>query len=452
MQTQRDHVHAHQFLMNRMSNALVFGDPTSPEPPGRRTVTGLLLGTLIFVLIGAGFGVYGWIVPGGSKAYRQAGAILVEKESGARYVFLGGVLHPTPNLASAMLIQGPRAKVTLISRSSLRGIPRGSVLGIVGAPQIMPSPKDLVAGPWLACLPAPGAAGSAVMSLNLDPDVPAQAVPDDRFLLVQAPGKEVYLVARGFKHRVRGKAVLVPLGASDLQPLDAPAAWLAQLPDGMPLKPAVIGRAGADGPRVNDRVRRVGTLFRLRLASGDEQHFVLRSDGLAPLSRTEFALLEATTDTAPVDLDTAAAVDAPRSADRSLLTRLPDLVAARPLAGSDQAVCLQQRPATLATLSTAVVLVERRHVGVDESAGAGVRARPASGMLIVPVPFAEQSQGLPVHFLSDEGVAFPVPDSEALQALGLSGVPLVPFPKDLFTAFSRGPALTRQAITQPEGR
>src|SRR4051812_10104368 len=104
-------------MMGRLSSALVQGDPSSAEIPGRRPLTGLLSGTLIAVLVVAGLAVYGWIVPGGSRAFTTAGAILVENETGNRYVYLDGALHATPNLTSAMLIQGRSAHVERISRA-----------------------------------------------------------------------------------------------------------------------------------------------------------------------------------------------------------------------------------------------------------------------------------------------------------------------------------------------
>ncbi len=139
MQTQRDHVHAHQFQMGRMSSALVLGDPTSAEDPASRSIVGLVIGLVLAVLIVAGFAVYGLIVPGGSKSWRAAGAIIVEKETGNRYVYLNGVLRPTLNLTSAMLIEGASAKIQLTARNSLKGVPHGSPIGIAGAPQTVPA-------------------------------------------------------------------------------------------------------------------------------------------------------------------------------------------------------------------------------------------------------------------------------------------------------------------------
>jgi hypothetical protein len=62
VQTQKDHVHAYTFLMGRMSTALVAGEISGPEVPGRRARRGFVIGAALAVLILIGFFVYGLIV------------------------------------------------------------------------------------------------------------------------------------------------------------------------------------------------------------------------------------------------------------------------------------------------------------------------------------------------------------------------------------------------------
>ena len=62
MQTQKDHVHAHSFLMGRMSTALVIGEISGPDVPGQRTRRGFVIGVVLAVLILIGFLLYGLIV------------------------------------------------------------------------------------------------------------------------------------------------------------------------------------------------------------------------------------------------------------------------------------------------------------------------------------------------------------------------------------------------------
>ncbi|MCM4078045.1 type VII secretion protein EccB [Paractinoplanes hotanensis] len=450
MQTQRDHVHAHTFMMGRLSSALVEGDPTGAEIPGRRAQTGLLVGLILLLLLVGGFMVYGWIVPGGSKAYRQAGAILVEKETGNRYVYLDGELHQTPDLTSAMLIQGAAAKIKLISRNSLKDVPRGLPLGVAGAPQQMPAPDALTKGPWLACLPGSVAPGARVSGLgvNLDPDTPATPLGENTFLVVRDPGGTPYLLANYLKYRIDDDAVLVALGAGAINPPVAPAMWLGWLGDGPALAPARIPGAGSDGPRVGERSYAVGTLFR----EGGDQHFVLKRDGLAPISRTEFLIADAKTPGPPVAVDPADVVSARRSADRSLLDRLPDLASLRLADASGQAVCVQQRPVAPEVVGSMVVLAPTWAAAVWPDGKTTVVARRGSGMAVLPVPLASKVAAKKISFISDEGVAHRLADQTTVASLKLAGAAPVPFPKELLAALPEGPVLSREAVTSlPRG-
>jgi type VII secretion protein EccB len=446
VQTQRDHVHAHTFMMGRLSSALVEGDPTTAKIPGQRALTGLLIGIILVVLVGGGFAVYGWIVPGGSKAFKQKGAILVEKESGIRYVYLDGVLYPTPNLTSAMLIQGDAAAVKLISRNSLKDIPRGPEIGILDAPQAIPASNAMVVGPWLVCLP-----GSVVdspgqkLGVNLDPTVASEPLVNGRFEIVRSQSGGTYLLTGSTRYPIEDDSVLIALGAANARVTLAPQAWLDWVPTGVKLGAARIPGAGDSGPEIDGRSYSVGTLFRQRPASGDEQLFVLRKDGLAPLSRTEFLFADAKTKGAPVDLDAGAVVDAPRSDDRSLTNRLPDLAGLRWQDPGTKVICVRQRPSGEKTFSSEVVLTEQATSGVDAAGKVTVLAKPASGMVVTPVPGDRFKPE--VSLLSDSGIAYRMGETDSVAALKLNAAPVVPFPQNLLATLPQGPVLSRAAVT-----
>src|SRR5204862_174540 len=80
------------------------------------------------------FGMLGVVSPGGSTAWREPGAIIVEKETGSRFLLVDGVLRPVLNLASARLLAGAEAPVRSVSGKSLAGVPHGAAVGIPGAP------------------------------------------------------------------------------------------------------------------------------------------------------------------------------------------------------------------------------------------------------------------------------------------------------------------------------
>ncbi|MEU6073706.1 type VII secretion protein EccB [Micromonospora sp. NPDC047074] len=448
MQTQRDHVHAHSFMMGRLSSALVQGDPTSAQIPGQRALTGLLIGIIVVLLAGGGFAVYGWLVPGGSRAYRQAGAILVEKESGVRYVYRDGVLYPTPNLTSAMLLQGPSATVKLISRNSLKDLPRGPEIGIAGAPQAVPAAAALLRGPWLVCLP-----GSVVdqpragLGVNLDPRAAAAPLTGNTFAVVRDAGGGTFLLAGPYKFPVADDSVLVALGAANARAAVAPTAWLDGLPTGVTLGPARIPGAGSPGPRVGGRVHPVGTLFRQQPAAGAEQLFVLRQDGLAPVNRMEFVLASVRGGDAPVTVEAADVAGAPRSGDRTLTDRLPDLTGHRWQDPGGRVLCLRQRPVDAERVVSELVLADRHASGVGADGTSVVLAEPGSGMTVTPVPKAGPAGE--VVLISDQGIAYRLADPDTVAALKLTSAPAVPFPRDLLAVVPQGPVLSRTAVNGP---
>jgi hypothetical protein len=80
--SKRDQLQAHQFLVQRVTSALVRRE-TDPEQPPFRRPSGAAVGSLALAVVAlAVVGVYGLIVPGGSKAWRDDDAVIVEKETG----------------------------------------------------------------------------------------------------------------------------------------------------------------------------------------------------------------------------------------------------------------------------------------------------------------------------------------------------------------------------------
>ena len=448
MQTQRDHVHAHQFQMGRMSSALVLGDPTSAENPSHRSMTGLLAGLILAVLIVAGFAVYGWIVPGGSNKWQAAGAIIVEKETGNRYVYLDGQLRPTLNLTSAMLIQGPKSSIVLASRKSMTGVPHGSPIGIAGAPQTVPTALNTEG--WLACLS--GSVGGPVdgVGINLDSDQAraAQQVPRDRFVLVTSGGSD-YLVWRNHKFKITDPKVVVAFGVTNAPPIPAPKAWLDVLVTDKSLSVPTIPGRGTNGPKVAGHTFKVGQVFSQSGANGD-QLFVLRKDGLAAVDKTAYLLLQSAS-AAPVELDSADVAAAPRSDDKSLTDLLPELGSAKWQDIDGKALCQYQEKSTDKSVNFAVVLSDPAFAGLRADASPRVNVRPGTGKVVYPVPIADDVRRPEPWLISDEGIRYSLPDNETLAALGFGGSQMVPFPRELLGLIKSGPMLSAKAIDVSEG-
>jgi type VII secretion protein EccB len=452
LQTQRDHVTAQKFVATRLTSALVFGDPTKMVVPAQRGRTGLVIGAVLALLVGVGLWIYGLVAPGGNTAWQQQGSILVEKETGTRYVFAGGELHATPNQASALLLAGQNAKVDLISRNSLAGLPHGAAEGIGGAPDPVPASDRLVSGPWLTCLSGQDTApatGAHDMVVRLGGGVRTSAVPPNEYVVMTLDAGTTYVVLRGVKYPVRGRAAAAALGFATIRPVPASATWLAMLPNGSAIGPPAIADEGTPGPAVGGRHYPVGQLFQQDAANGDQEHFVLRADGLAPVSATVFALLAAAPgESTPAAVSPSAIGSAQLSADSSLLHLLPDLLDDTPTTFGSQQLCVRQQAAGQ-TISSSLVF------GVDTAGASGnrpveVSMPPGSGMVVVPE--SDGANPTTEYLITDQGLAFPMVGSDSVQALGFAGTTPVTMPDALIAALPTGPVLSRAAATHtPEG-
>src|SRR5262249_60998194 len=102
------------------------GEPDAGEAPTRRIGAAMCSGVMVAILVAAGFGIFGLLRPGGKEGWKAPGTLVVEKETGTRYVYIptDGALHPVLNYASARLILNtPDITVKDFSRRSLPAAP-----------------------------------------------------------------------------------------------------------------------------------------------------------------------------------------------------------------------------------------------------------------------------------------------------------------------------------------
>ncbi|MGW2248738.1 type VII secretion protein EccB [Kitasatospora sp. NPDC001660] len=437
MQTRRDHLQAYRFAMARLATALVRGEVGRGEGPTGRATLATVLGAGIVVLLCVGFGVFGLISPVADTSWRSPGSIIVEQQTGNRYLYLDGQLRPVRNYASALLLGGRSNAVHTVSSSVLGTTPHGAPVGITGAPDSLPSPANLLPGPWTWCL-RPDLAGGQL--LDLAPDGQSAAFPEDRQVLLAGPDGAHWLLWRGVRYPVPSDAALIALGLDGDRPVPAPPNWLAALPTGAPLAVSVPD-TGKPAGQVAGHPVTVGQLF--RTTTGTVQHsYVMTDAGIAPASATAAALLAARPG-APAAL-TVSATDiaaAPVSADQSLLTALPDVLGAPGLDPAAQTACLRQRADNGKLTSQLVVEGGQAATGTR-----AVLVPPTRGMLAVDLEqLARQSGSAQTFLVTDQGIAYPLGDSRAATALGVTGTPATALPEDLLKLLGHGPTLTARA-------
>ncbi|MGW1275122.1 type VII secretion protein EccB, partial [Streptomyces sp. NPDC002491] len=240
MQSKRDQVQAHAFAMSRLTSGMLLADPDAPESPLARTTRGALIGVLVAVLVAAGALVYGLVSPGDDTSWRSPGTLIVNRDTGGRYLYLDGRLRPVRNYSSALLIGAGDLKTTDVRGASLRGTPVGAPVGIPGAPDSVPSAKDLDGGAWHVCS-TPGSDDPTATALVAGAPVASRPVTDGQALVVSGPDRVEYLVWRGSRLRLdKASGALVSLGYGSVAPRPVSAAFLDALAPGPDLAaPAV---------------------------------------------------------------------------------------------------------------------------------------------------------------------------------------------------------------------
>src|SRR5258706_634875 len=97
MATRRDQLQSYQFMTQRVISAFIMRETDPVQSPLRRGVGAVFGGVMIAVLVGAVFGVYGLLTKIGTDPWQTDGSVIIEKETGATFVYRGGCLQPTPN-------------------------------------------------------------------------------------------------------------------------------------------------------------------------------------------------------------------------------------------------------------------------------------------------------------------------------------------------------------------
>jgi type VII secretion protein EccB len=405
--TRRDQVQAHTFMVGRLVSALLRGEPDLATPPLRRTTLGLIVGCILGVIAVGGCTVYGIIRPSQSTAWRHPGTLIVDKQTGTRYVLAGGRLHPVLNYASARLLLGRTMTVALVPAATLASLPHGGPVGIPGAPDALPAGTGSGSGSgsarWLVCAGAAGGAGaqSPTLSVRIGPDDGARPLPADRAVLVRDAGGTTYLVWRGSRLRLAAPWVGRALGYDTSAALAVRDGWLGVLPAGPDLGAPAVARRGAPGPVLDGRPTVVGQLFGVPDPSGsagDRHLYLLTADGLLPVSHTGATLVLADPASTAAYGGHPAAVRAlspaalaaarvlPSRADAAALPPDPPALLADParspcvrvLAGGDT-VSLATVPATATATATARVPATAAPAAGAAASGAASSGVPASG-------------------------------------------------------------------------
>ena len=124
----------------------------SGERPLSRLGTGTYAGIFVTVALLAVAGIVGVLRPGGSNAWSEPGAFIVESETGARYrpsrrrTAPGAELRIGPSCCS-----GNSCTSCSVSVRSLESAPHGPPVGITSAPDSLPDAAHMAGSTWSVC-------------------------------------------------------------------------------------------------------------------------------------------------------------------------------------------------------------------------------------------------------------------------------------------------------------
>ncbi len=442
MASRRDQLQSHQFLTQRVISAMVMRETDPAQSPLRRGIGAVFAGLMISVMVAAGFGVYGLLTKTGGDAWKTDGAVVIERETGAAFVFQGGELHPMLNYASALLVTGsaPRA-VFRQSAGALNSVPRGVMLGIPNAPDSLPAAADIVTTPWTVC------AGGAVTALDIGTAPVGATAMGDRGVLVGDPSTGATdLIWHGTRYAIGADVLPALFGV--VTPTAVGSAWLNGIPQGPDIVPFDIPDRGT--PSDAAPAYTVGQILSTPIGTGGQQFWMVLSAGLAPITELQKDVAVSRGAGAPQQVTAAAATAIQRTTvpgqttARALPTRPPTLIPA------PQRMCAVFRGGGAPSIS---VGGSAPPPGTPTGSHAGVVADtvsvPPGHVAVVRVMASADSTLSGYCLVTDLGIRYAVASDDVLTMLGYQAADAVAMPAALIRLIPAGPALDPAAAAQP---
>lgn len=473
--TTRAQVNGYRFLIRRLEHALIRADSRMIHDPMRGQMRSLLVGLVIAVLITGAAGVLAFFKPSPNIGNAQ---ILLSTSNGGLYVRVGDRLHPVLNLASARLITGKPDAPKSVSDKWLNQLPRGAMVGIIGAPNSIRGGADMRASRWTVCddVQTPDVArnvGTASVQttvvagdLTVGDDIRAAA--DAQMLLVRS-GDAVYLIFDGVRALIdpRDLAVINALHLQDAQTRPISTALLNAFPLVPPVRSVTIDVAGATNPIFS--AYPVGSIVKTVDSRGEQQYVVLPT-GLQPVTSAAADIIRYSN---PNDVSSGA-----REVSPSLVSRVP-IVHTLPIdhyprvspqvvnPEPDRVVCMAWERANTAAQATVRLLVGHRlpipagaqpvALATGDGNGPGVDSvylKPGTGEYVQTTGAESDSKAIgQLFYVSDAGIRYHIQDLPTAAALGMTGVreprsdaevpQLAPWP--VVSLLPAGPELSQEA-------
>lgn len=455
--TTKAQVDGHRFLTRRARHAVVARDVRMLHDPLKRQSTGLTVGVAAGVIGVAGAAVLSLLDPAPDV---DRTAVMVGRDSGQMYVRVDDSVHPVHNLASARLVLGEAAEPDTVRDSDIAGTTRGGLLGIPGAPSVLPGHKDEKnAGSvtWTVCdvvedadRGRPRITGTSVVAR--EGEGPGRGTDPDEIVLADQGGTG-WLLRDGTRARIDlgDGDLLAILGLGGVDPRPVTAALIDPLREVEAVVRPHIEMVGEPVDYGLDGLR-IGQVFTVATATGTRTYVAL-TDGVQEVgpvfadiirsTATVGAVMEVAPDRMAVPRSVALDVEAfPADRPSVLATGDSPVLCVRDAGGRDSGA----RQVTLVAGAPAPGRDEARAVAGADGGGPAVDAVgvPGGGLLVAAVGRGTTTRSSVTTIVSDTGVRFDVPDGETAAMLGLGGTP-VPVDSAVLDRLPSGPRLDRES-------
>ncbi|HEY2272179.1 MAG TPA: type VII secretion protein EccB [Jatrophihabitantaceae bacterium] len=455
---------AYRFGVRRLESAVSDGDALLRGDRVRRRLNlSIIVSIIIAALALGGFAVYGFINP--APTIGDA-SVVIDSDTGGVYVSRDGRLYPAMNLSSALLAAGrgqsgdsPPSRTTVDS-DAIGTEPRGPMLGIPGAPNVLPSQSALVRPKWTVCDEAtvssalpPNSPPKLTTTALLGNHVPHVGALGTTGALVVTPdgGTTTYLVWDGLRskidlsdHTIRqafslGSAVTPrPISTALLNLIPAAPDFVVPPVSGVGTQPSWATALGV----------RIGDVFALKRSDGTRAVFVALSNGVEPITPLIGDLIRAQFDvTKPVPLVSPIALRKAPQADSIDVSRYPPRAPTIVGLSPYNVACVYRSAnhdvAQVFALKRVPVPGHGKPVTVTRPGPSTVDAvylRPGKGAVLTTATAGQDSGARALYVVTDDGVAYPVVDPLALSYLGLNVKPSNSAP-ELINLLPKGPTL-----------
>jgi type VII secretion protein EccB len=451
MQSRRDLFHAHRLMTQRASLALLRGEPDIPDQPLRRLNVGTFSGVLVAVIVTALFVIWGLLGHGGGSLQYQPGLLALDKQTGQPYVFCQNhEICPVLNYTSARLALG-NTTVTqqTVSQASLAKFRRGPLIGIPGLPPL-PVASQLVRQPWSVCTQtALGPSGTQTTTTVAAGLRTGGSPMGGRALLAQARGGQDWVIWHAQRMMIQSSALSALATSQPAVPV--PGVWLDALPEGPAFAPPAIPGHGATVTGPLGPVH-VGQVYQVTVVAGSTQYYVMLRDGLAPVSKTQAALLNSEPGAPKQATLPPSDVSTHRSASSVPSGGLPATVPAIVAPGSSAPLCVVYSGGGPA-LASQVETGGRMPPGgtaTGNSAGVTTVALPAgAGALVADAPGTDQATGAISYSLVVAGRRYALASKEVAGMLGYNLSQAAVLPAGVVDLVPSGPALDPAQAARP---